>query len=122
MIPSSLYAMMPMTGITYSASAMSPPTNVANAMWLSGAMPVKRVTLRPSAASATALPNSEATINAMPANGMTTMPITLMASTTNSTGTNTTVMSEATVDCPGCVSSVSTQRTTARSNNSAITT
>ena len=32
MTPSSLYAMKPMTGITYNAIAISPPTSVANAM------------------------------------------------------------------------------------------
>ena len=58
----------------------------------------------------------------MPANGTTTMPTTLMTSSTNSTGTSTTVMIDATADCPGCVSSVSTQRVTLRSNISAITT
>ena len=83
---------------------------------------MKRVTLRPIAASATALPNSEATTSAMPAKGTITIPTTLMTSSKNITGTATTAMSDATTDCPGCVSSVSTQRVTPRSNISATTT
>ena len=61
-------------------------------------MPVKRVSLRPSAARTTALPNSVAQTNPMKTKGRIAMPITLTTSTSISTGTRITAMIDATID------------------------
>ena len=121
-MPISLNRMKPNIGTRYSASTISPPTMTAIAMLFSPAIPVNRVTRRPSTARITVLPNNPAMNNAIQRNGMTAKPTIVIASTSISTGVSTSVSNEAISVRPGRSSSVRAHASTLPVNTSASTT